>query len=50
MVVHLTTIKTTTNHVKQSVELSDNSNTYSLQHLDDDYTPIDNLQPTNSDP
>jgi hypothetical protein len=49
MVVHLTTIKPTTNHAKQSMELSNDSDTYSFQHLDDNYTPIDDLRPTNSD-
>jgi hypothetical protein len=49
MVVHLTTIKPTTNHAEQSMELSDNSDTYSLQHLDNDYTPIDNPRHTNGD-
>jgi hypothetical protein len=41
MVAHLTTIKPTTNHAEQPMELSDDSDTYSLQHLDDNYTPID---------
>jgi hypothetical protein len=50
MVAHLTTIKPTTNHAEQSMELSNDSDTYSLQYLDDDYTPINNLQHTNSDP
>jgi hypothetical protein len=50
MVVHLTTINPTANHAEQSMELSDDSDTYSLQHLDDDYTPINNLQHTNGNP
>jgi hypothetical protein len=50
MVAHLTTIKPTTNHAKQSMELSYNSDTDSFHHLDDEYTPIDNLRHTNGDP
>jgi hypothetical protein len=50
MVAHLTTIKPTTNHAKQSMELSYDSNTDSFHHLDDEYTPIDDPQPTNGDP
>jgi hypothetical protein len=49
MVAHLTTITPTTNHAEQSMELSNDSDTYSFQHLDDDYTPIDDPRPTNSD-
>jgi hypothetical protein len=50
MVAHLTTIQPTTNHAEQSVELSYDSDTNSFHHLDDDYTPINDPRPANSDP
>jgi hypothetical protein len=50
MVAHLTTIKSATNHAEQSVELSYDSDTDSFHHLDDEYTPIDDLRHTNGDP
>jgi hypothetical protein len=50
MVVHLTTIKSTTNHAEQSMELSYDSDTDSFHHLDDKYTPINDPQHTDGNP
>jgi hypothetical protein len=50
MVAHLTTIKPTTNHAEQPLELSYDSNTDSFQHLDDNHSPIDDPRHTNGNP